>query len=128
VKLLIDTCTFLWIVGGGRPLPPRVAEAFQAADNDVYLSAVSAWEIAVKYGSGRLPLPVPPDRLVALERERCGVSSLPLDEESALHGARLPKLHRDPFDRLLVGQAIVHGLTIVTPDQLITQYAVRTLW
>ena len=62
------------------------------------------------------------------EREAHGIAPLPIDEESTLHLSRLPALHRDPFDRLLVSQAIVHGLTIVTPDPLVTQYPARTLW
>jgi len=128
VKLLLDTCTFLWIAGGGRGLSPRCATFFQSQDNEVYLSAASAWEIAVKHASGRLPLPVPPAQLVAEERARLGVLPLPIDEESALHTSRLPVLHRDPFDRVLVAQAIVHGLTILTPDPLVTQYPARTVW
>jgi PIN domain nuclease of toxin-antitoxin system len=128
VKLLLDTCTFLWITGGERPLPERVAALYQSPDNEVFLSAASAWEIAIKHATGRLPLPLPPQALVPQERERCGVASLAIDEESALHVTRLPLLHRDPFDRLLVAQAIVHGMTILTPDPLVTQYPARTMW
>jgi PIN domain nuclease of toxin-antitoxin system len=94
----------------------------------VYLSAASAWEIAIKYAAGRLPLPRHPDRLVASERDARGIQPLPIDEESALHVSRLPDLHRDPFDRILVAQAIVHGLTILTPDPLVSQYPARTMW
>jgi PIN domain nuclease of toxin-antitoxin system len=128
MRVLLDTCTFLWLVGGGREIPSRAAAAYQSPDTVVYLSAVSAWEIAVKYASGRMPLPEPPERLIPDERERLGIVTLPVDEESALHVTRLPSLHRDPFDRMLVSQAIVHGLTILTPDPLITQYPARTMW
>jgi PIN domain nuclease of toxin-antitoxin system len=128
MKLLVDTCTFLWIVGGERELPARVADLYRAPDNEVYLSAISAWEIAVKYANGRLALPEAPQQLVPVERDRRGIASLPFDEESALHVSRLPMLHRDPFDRMLVSQAIVHGLTILTPDHLIAQYPARTMW
>jgi PIN domain nuclease of toxin-antitoxin system len=128
MKLLVDTCTFLWIVGGGRALPPRVNDLYRSPENEVYFSAVSAWEIALKYAAGRLPLPEVPERLVPAERERRGMMALPLDEETALHVLRLPPLHRDPFDRMLVSQAIVHGLVILTPDHLVSQYPARTLW
>jgi PIN domain nuclease of toxin-antitoxin system len=128
MKLLVDTCTFLWIVGGGGVLPPRVRDLFLSPENDVYFSAVSAWEIALKYANGRLPLPEAPERLVPAERERRGMMALPLDEEAALHVLRLPPLHRDPFDRMLVSQAIVHGLVILTPDRLVSQYPARTMW
>jgi PIN domain nuclease of toxin-antitoxin system len=128
LNILLDTCTFLWLAGGGRSLPPRAAAAFQSPENAVFLSAVSAWEIAVKHANGRLLLPEPPERLVPEERERLGILPLRFDEESALHVTKLPGLHRDPFDRMLVSQAIVHGLTILTPDDLIAQYPARTLW
>ncbi len=128
MRVLLDTCTFLWIVGGGRELPARAAAAYRAAENEVFLSAVSAWEIAVKHAMGRLPLPVPPARLVTAERDARGIATLPFDEESALHVARLPPLHRDPFDRMLISQALIHGLVILTPDSAIGEYPARTMW
>jgi PIN domain nuclease of toxin-antitoxin system len=128
VRLLLDTCTFLWALSGVPPLPPRVASAFRDPENDVFLSAASAWEIAVKYSQGRLALPARPEQYVPAEREARGIVALAIDEESALHASRLPFHHRDPFDRLLVSQAIVHGLTILTPDPLITQYLARAIW
>ncbi|MBI4476302.1 MAG: type II toxin-antitoxin system VapC family toxin [Acidobacteria bacterium] len=128
MKLLLDTCTFLWIIGGARDLPKRVVDAYRAPDNEVYLSAASAWEIVVKHASGKLPLPAPPQQFVREQRESHLIASLAIDEESALHLSRLPALHRDPFDRMLVSQSIVHGLTILTPDPLITQYPGRTVW
>lgn len=128
MKLLLDTCTFLWIVGGHRALPARVVDLFRAPDNEVYLSAASVWEIALKHALGRLPLPEPPERFVPGERTAHAIAALPIDEESALHLSHLPALHRDPFDRMLVSQAIVHGLAILTPDPLVSQYPARTLW
>jgi PIN domain nuclease of toxin-antitoxin system len=127
VKLLVDTCTLLWLARGDRQIPSRVRSAI-ASDADVWVSAASAWEIAIKHARGRLPLPVAVGQFVRDIRERYQFSSLPIDEESALLVAKLPALHHDPFDRILVSQAIVHGLTIVTPDPAVTQYAVRTVW
>jgi PIN domain nuclease of toxin-antitoxin system len=126
VKLLLDTCTLIWLATGERSLPEGVRSALR--DADVTLSAASAWEIAIKYAKGSLRLTLPPDRFVHAARARYGFSALPMDEESALHIARLPPLHADPFDRMLISQAIVHGLTIVTPDPLVTQYPARTMW
>ena len=96
--------------------------------NDVFLSVVSSWEIAIKHSLHRLPLPVPPAQFVPAQREAHGIQTLPLEEEAALHVARLPKLHTDPFDRMLVCQALIHGLAVLTSDELIAQYPVRTLW
>lgn len=128
MRLLLDTATFLWIIDDAPELTPRARELFLDPGNEVYLSSVSAWEIAIKYGLGRLPLPEVPDRFVPTQRKQHGIDALPLDEEAALHLARLPLLHRDPFDRMLVCQAIVHHLVILTPDELITQYPIRTMW
>ena len=126
MRLLLDTCTLLWLISGQRGLPPRVRSALE--EKDVVISAATAWEIAIKYAKGTLRLPMPPEQLVPSAREHYRLGSLPIDEESALHVAKLPALHGDPFDRMLVSQAIVHGLTIVTPDPLVTQYPARTLW
>lgn len=126
MKLLVDTCVFLWLLTAERPFPDAVKA--RLADGELWLSAASIWEISLKFGKGALRLPVPPGRLVPDARKRYGISTLPVDEESALHLVKLPRLHADPFDRMLVSQAIVHGLTIVTPDPLVTQYPARTMW
>jgi PIN domain nuclease of toxin-antitoxin system len=128
MKVLLDTCTFLWVLSADPRLSPRAADMFRGADHEIFLSAASAWEIAVKYSAGKLELPERPDRFVPVIREERGIVSLPIDEESALHASRLALVHRDPFDRLLVGQAIVHGMTILTPDPIISQYPARTMW
>lgn len=128
MNLLLDTCTFLWLAGGSHTLPPAAERAIRDPANEVFLSSVSVWEIITKNRAGTLPLPESPAVLVPAERELRGVESLAFDEESALYGTRLPPLHRDPFDRMLIAQAIAHGLAIVTPDPLITQYPVRVLW
>jgi PIN domain nuclease of toxin-antitoxin system len=89
---------------------------------------VSAWEIAIKSALGRLHLPEPADAFVPKLRERHQIRPLPLDEASTLHLLRLPSLHRDPFDRMLVCQAIVQGMILLTPDTAITQYPANTRW
>ena len=128
IRLLLDTCTFLWLAAGGRELSTRAADAIRNPANDVLFSAVSAWEIVTKHQLGKLPLPEPPDRLITEECRLRSLDALPFDQDAALHGVRLPALHRDPFDRMLIAQAIAHGLTIVTPDPLVTQYPIRVLW
>jgi len=128
VKILLDTCTFLWIVTDSRELSARARELFQEPANAVYLSSVSAWEIAVKYVLGRLPLPETPDRFVVPMRASHGIESLPLEEEAVLMLLKLPELHRDPFDRMLVCQALAHQLVLLTPDAMIRQYPVSVVW
>lgn len=128
MKLLLDTCTFLWAIEGGAELSARAREALVDPDNDVFLSAASVWEIAVKHALGRLPLPEPPDRYVPEQRSARGIVALPIDEDAALQLVRLPPLHRDPFDRMLICQALAGALTVVTPDEEIARYPVRILW
>ena len=128
MRILLDTCTFLWLTIGKDGLSPNAIDAFSDPQNEVYLSAVSAWEINVKYRLGKLPLPLPPDKFIPKERKRHLVTSLELTEPDPLHLCKLPVPHNDPFDRMLVCQSIEHSLTILTPDPLISQYPVRCLW
>ena len=128
MRILLDTVTFLWAVTDAPDLSDDARELFVDPGNEIYLSAVSTWEIAVKHSLGKLPLPEPPERLVPAQRKQHGIEPLSLDEEAVLHLARLPLLHKDPFDRMLVCQAIVHGLVMLTPDKLVNQYPVRTMW
>ena len=92
------------------------------------LGAWSAWETALKYRLGRLSLPARPDRYVASRRQWLRLELPAFDEGSAAHDALLPDHHRDPFDRDLVSQAILNGMTIVTPDAPIARYPVPILW
>lgn len=128
MRLLLDTCTFLWIITDPAKVPAPALDAFRSPANEVFLSAASAWEIALKHSIGKLPLPTDPVRFVPAQREAHAIRPLEITEEAALHQSRLPVLHRDPFDRLLVSQSIVQELTILTPDPLIAQYGCRTLW
>jgi PIN domain nuclease of toxin-antitoxin system len=128
VKLLLDTCAVLWLASGDANLSARVRALLASRDTEAWVSAASAWEIAIKYRRGKLSLPTAVDRFLPVVRDRYQLASLAIDEESALHVAKLPPLHADPFDRMLVSQSIVHGLTIATPDPLVTQYPARTIW
>ena len=128
MRILLDTCTFLWIVSESPRLSKTAAAVFLDRNNERYLSAASAWEIGIKHAAGRLPLPERPDIFVPKIREASGITSLDIDEGSALLAGRLPGLHSDPFDRMLVAQAIVHGMTILTPDPQIELYPVRVVW
>jgi PIN domain nuclease of toxin-antitoxin system len=128
LKLLLDTVTFLWLVAEPVRLTETVRDAAVDPANDVYLSAVSVWEIVVKHALHRLPLPEAPERFVPRQRSGHAIDSLALDEDAALQLSKLPNLHRDPFDRMLICQAIAHGLVLATPDPEIARYPVRTIW
>jgi len=128
LKALLDTCTFLWLVRGDEALTARAREVITDSANEIYLSPVSAWEIGVKYSLGKLSLPTEPSIFVPRETRRHRLHSWPLQEAAALVASGLPQHHKDPFDRLLIGQALVDGLTLLTPDPLIKPYAVTILW
>jgi PIN domain nuclease of toxin-antitoxin system len=128
LKLLLDTVTFLRASLGESELSTRARDLLLDENNERYLSTVSSWEIAIKYTLGSLPLPEPPDSFIPRHREALAAQPLQLDEESALHLVKLPQLHRDPFDRMLICQAIIGGMVLVTPDELVSQYPVRSAW
>lgn len=128
MRILLDTCTFLWLLLDAPQLSEEARRLFRDPDSDVLLSSVSMWEIAVKHSLGRLPLPESPERYVPRQRVAHGIASLPLDEAAALHVARLPDIHADPFDRMLICQSIVHGLVLLTPDREIARYPVPIAW
>lgn len=128
MRILLDTAPLLWLAADAPELSAAVREAVLDLDSTVYLSSVSAWEIAVKHELGRLPLPERPEALIPAIRRAYAIESLPLEEAATLHVHRLPQVHRDPFDRMLVCQAIAHGLTLATPDEAIRRYPVPTLW
>ncbi len=128
MKLLLDTCSFLWLCAEPERLSPRALEAIRAPENEAYLSAASIWECALKHRHGRLPLPADPGRFLAEQRRAHAIAALPIDEDACAQIAKLPDHHRDPFDRILVCQAIVGGLAIVTPDELIARYPVPVYW
>ena len=126
--LLLDTCTFLWMVRTPNDLSLAALDAVVDPSCPLFLSVVSHWEIGVKSQIGRLALPDETGSYVRRERARHGIESLSLEEGAIDHLSKLPDLHRDPFDRMLICQAIEHGLTIVTPDAAIQRYPVRVLW
>jgi PIN domain nuclease of toxin-antitoxin system len=127
MRILLDTCEFLWLVSGDAKLPVSTASAIRDPQNEVFLSAVSFWEIVLKHGLGKLPLPQSPAQFVPLQRSKHLISPLTLDEAAVAQLSGLPPLHRDPFDRMLICQAQAHGLTFATSDALVRQYAVTLL-
>lgn len=127
MRLLLDTHIFLWYITADARLPARYLAAIRDPANEVYLSAASVWEAVIKYALGKLPLPGPPAEYLPRQREAHGIASLPVDEGAMPHLAGLPPLHRDPFDRMLVAQALQHGLTVLTVDPAVSAYPVPVL-
>ena len=123
MRLLLDSHTLLWSLGDVPRLGEVAREAIRSLENEVFVSAVSMWELGVKRRKGQLDAP---DDLVSIVEQR-GFTPLPLSLFHAEQATNLPMHHRDPFDRMLVAQAQAEGLTIVTTDDALQRYGVRTM-
>lgn len=123
MRLLLDTHAFLWWVSDFRQIAESARQAIANPDSEVFVSAVSGWEIAIKKAKGRL---VAPDNLAAVVEEK-RLAHLPLTFDHAERAATLPPHHSDPFDRMLIAQALAEGLIMVTRDLHIPLYDVPTL-
>jgi PIN domain nuclease of toxin-antitoxin system len=128
VKVLIDTQCWLWWFLSPERLDPGARELIAAARDPVYLSAASSWEIAIKVGLRKLKLPEPPARYVPGRLAEQGMGALPVQHVHALRVADLPPHHADPFDRLLVAQAQIERMSLLTADPQLTAYDVEIMW
>ena len=127
MRLLLDTHVFLWYITADAKLPSAFRAAIQDPANVAYLSVASVWEAVIKHKLCKLALPGLPADYLPRQRVAHAIASLPLDEGAMPHLAGLPPLHRDPFDRVLVAQALQHGLNVVTVDPEIAAYPVPLL-
>ncbi len=127
MRILLDTHIFLWFISGDPRLSISTRELIQDSDNEVYLSVVSVWESIIKYQLGKLPLPESPEIYLPKHRNLHQITSLPIDENSIAQLIHLPPLHRDPFDRMLICQALQHQQTIATVDSAIRAYDVSII-
>ena len=127
MRVLLDTQCWLWMSLAPERFSARARRLVEARETMLYLSAASAWEIAIKHGLGKLLLPEPPITYVPSRVAALGVQALPIDHEHALRVSTLPPHHRDPFDRLLIAQAQVEDLAILTADPLFDAYDVTTI-
>lgn len=127
MRVLIDTCVFLWMRMAPDRLAPDVREILADRANDVLFSAVSSWEIAIKYAVGRLQLPEPPPAFVTGRIASSGLTPIPVAHSHALGVASLPMHHRDPFDRLLIAQATEMQVPIITDDHGFDPYEIEVI-
>jgi len=127
MRLLLDTHVFLWYITADPKLPESFQGAIQNASNDVFLISISVWEAVIKHGLGKFSLPALPSTYLPQQRTDHGIAALPVDEGAMAHLAELPPIHRDPFNRLLIAQAMQHELTLMTVDQLFSAYPVHLL-
>lgn len=128
MNLLLDTHTFLWFIAGSENLSPRARKLIEDEANRVFLSAASLWEIAIKVSLGKLALSEPFETLIPAQLEMNSIEMLGISVSHASQVAILPFHHRDPFDRLLVSQALTEEIPIVSADEALDTYGVARLW
>ena len=124
VKYLLDTTAWLWMVGVSSNLGETTAKTLTNETTELYLSVASAWEIAIKAQIGKLRIPGDADEFIRSRLRLQRIAALPVTLDHALAVSRLPMFHRDPFDRIIVAQALVEGLTVVTSDRELERYPV----
>ncbi len=128
MRALLDTHTFLWWNIADPRLSSRVKELIADEQNDLFFSAASAWEIAIKARRGSLIIPEIPERYIANRLSLHQIIALPVQISHAVHVFHLPDYHRDPFDRLLIAQSQLENMPILTSDSNIRKYEVEVIW
>lgn len=127
MRYLLDTHVMIWALQEPAQLSPRVRNLLAEADTDVLVSAASLWEAAIKQSNGKMRLPGPAGDWLPYALGKMRIDVLDMTGSHALTAGSLPRLHGDPFDRMLVAQAVVESLTLVTRDSAIRRYEVETL-
>ena len=128
MKALLDTHVFLWWIMDDERLTPYIRDFIADEGNDLFLSSASCWEIAIKTKIGRLKLTEIPEKFIPDQMIANNISGLPIQLVHALYVYNLPDHHRDPFDRMLVAQARIEKISIITNDRLIADYDVKIIW
>jgi PIN domain nuclease of toxin-antitoxin system len=128
MKYLLDTMVWLWSVGPTDRIGEKGLEILSAVDEEIYLSAASVWEIAIKTRNGKIDLPDLPGRYVPKRTSEQGIRSLPITQTHALKVYDLPRHHGDPFDRMIIAQAQIEELTVLTSDREFEKYPIDIVW
>jgi PIN domain nuclease of toxin-antitoxin system len=128
MKCLLDTHAFIWLSTDDERLSEKARNAILDMRTSLYLSSASIWEMVIKTALGKLKLPDHPETFIRKQLALAQIHELPVTFKHAFSLQQLPTYHKDPFDRMLVAQASVEKLTILTIDPLIAQYTVKTLW
>lgn len=128
MRFLLDTHTFLWLEDNNPALSSRVRDILSDTRNTIFLSHVSVWEVQIKLSIGKIKGKLPLKERVEAVQSRSGLVLLPVITEHIYLLNDLPLYHRDPFDRLLIAQAMVEGIPLLSKDAIFPQYAVQTIW
>ena len=122
MRILIDTHIFLWLIEDNRRLSNKYRQIIHNLDNEIFLSVLSIWECVIKYQTGKLNFPISPETYLPMQRREHLIKTLNVDENSIVQLINLPLLHKDPFDRLIISQALQHDLLLMTEDRAVLAY------
>ncbi len=128
MKFLLDTSVFLWALSEEYKLNPAAQEILKSSTSELYFSAVGSWEIAIKFALGSLPLPKAPSEYIPHALRVWALRALDITHEHALRAGELPVHHRDPFDRMLIAQALSEQMTLLTADRVFQKYKVDLIF
>jgi PIN domain nuclease of toxin-antitoxin system len=128
MTFLLDTHTFLWLAVEPEKLSPAVLDLVEQGGSELLLSAASGWEIALLVKLGRIELPEPPAVFIPAAMQALQVTPLAIGFTTAIAAASLPLIHRDPFDRILVAEALRNDITLLSKDEIIPKYGARVVW
>lgn len=126
--ILLDTCTLLWLVGDQDKLSAAAIRAIRNNAGKIFVSAITAFEIGVKWKKGLLRLSLPPSEWFAMALASHGLTEIPVTSGIAIRAILLPDHHNDPADRILIATAIANDMTLLTPDKHIRAYPAQALW
>ena len=127
MKYLLDTSVFLWSLGAEHKLNQKARDLLSSSEAELYLSAASSWEIAIKFALGTLALPKPPSQFVPKAMGSLAIRSLDISHSHSLTAGELPPHHRDPFDRMLIAQARAESMVLLTGDRIFQRYQVEMM-
>jgi PIN domain nuclease of toxin-antitoxin system len=128
LKFLLDTNVFLWGLSEEHKLNATAQEILTSSSSELYFSAAGSWEIAIKFALGSLPLPKAPSEYIPYALRSWAINALNITHEHALRAGELPAHHRDPFDRLLIAQALSEQMTLLTADRVFQKYKVDLIY
>ena len=128
MKYLLDTHAFIWFITEHRRLSQRAGNIIKDRNNEIFFSAASAWEICIKSRLGRLTIEGDPELFIVNQLAENRFRSLPIQISHSVYTLHLPEIHKDPFDRMLISQSHVEGMTLISPDQIIKKYDISVIW
>jgi PIN domain nuclease of toxin-antitoxin system len=128
VRILLDTCTFIWLASDPGQLGPVAKAALEDHHKERFLSLASVWEIVLKYYTGKLPLPRMPEDWIEEQTRIQDITILNLDRGVIYKSGKLPAVHRDPFDRMIAADALIHKMPVLTPDAPYLEYGCQVIW